>query len=53
MNQQPDDDQTDAADDPGGQVSEGPSSFGNAETSVGGADAVPDTPDIMAGPAEG
>ena len=30
----------------GGQVSEGPSGFGTAETAVGGADSVPDDPDI-------
>lgn len=29
----------------GGQVSSGPSSFENSETSVGGADSVPGTPD--------
>ncbi len=29
----------------GGQLSEGASGFGDAETSVGGADAVPGTPD--------
>jgi hypothetical protein len=29
----------------GGQVSSGPNSFGNTETSVGGADSVPGTPD--------
>jgi hypothetical protein len=29
----------------GGQVSSGPSSFGDSETSGGGADAVPGTPD--------
>jgi len=29
----------------GGQVSEGPNSFGSSETAVGGADAVPGTPD--------
>jgi hypothetical protein len=32
-----------------GQVSEGPSGFGGAETSGGGADAVPDTPDANPG----
>ncbi|HEY5786689.1 MAG TPA: hypothetical protein VIT65_18130 [Microlunatus sp.] len=32
-----------------GQVSEGPSGFGGDETSAGGADAVPDTPDINPG----
>ncbi|GAA3714530.1 hypothetical protein GCM10022204_37090 [Microlunatus aurantiacus] len=32
-----------------GQVSEGPSGFGGAETSGGGADAVPDTPDTNPG----
>ena len=32
-----------------GQVSEGPSGFGGAETSGGGADAVPDTPDVNPG----
>jgi hypothetical protein len=32
-----------------GQVSEGPSGFGSAETSGGGADAVPDTPDANPG----
>ncbi len=31
-----------------GQVSSGSSSFENAETSGGGADAVPDTPDDVA-----
>lgn len=31
----------------GGQVSEGPSAMSGAETSLGGADAVPDTPDTM------
>lgn len=31
----------------GGQVSEGPSSMSSAETSLGGADSVPDTPDTM------
>jgi hypothetical protein len=36
----------------GGQVSEGPSGFGGAETSGGGADAVPDTPDANPGTAE-
>ena len=30
----------------GGQVSEGPSGFGTAETAVGGADSVPDDPDV-------
>lgn len=35
-----------------GQVSEGPSAFGNAETAHGGADAVPDTPDINPGTPE-
>jgi len=30
-----------------GQVSQGPSGLGDAETSVGGADAVPDTPDAL------
>jgi hypothetical protein len=34
-----------------GQVSEGPSGFGGAETSGGGADAVPDTPDVNPGTA--
>ncbi len=29
----------------GGQVSEGPSGFSASETTTGGADAVPDTPD--------
>ncbi|GAA1828254.1 hypothetical protein ACFFOM_14265 [Microlunatus capsulatus] len=29
----------------GGQVSSGPNSFENSETSVGGADSVPGTPD--------
>ena len=33
------------------QPSEGPSGLGNAETSAGGADAVPDTPDNV--PADG
>lgn len=43
----------------GGQVSEGPSSMSDVETSLGGADSVPDTPDTMppvergAGPEEG
>ena len=32
-----------------GQASEGPSGFGGAETSGGGADAVPDTPDVNPG----
>ena len=32
-------------DDSGGEVSEGPNSFSSAETSEGGADAVPGTPD--------
>jgi hypothetical protein len=32
-----------------GQPSEGPSGFGGAETSGGGADAVPDTPDTNPG----
>ncbi|HEY5981507.1 MAG TPA: hypothetical protein VIT41_17920 [Microlunatus sp.] len=32
-----------------GQVSEGPSGFGGVETSAGGADAVPDTPDVNPG----
>jgi hypothetical protein len=31
----------------GGQVSEGPNSLSNKETSIGGADSVPDTPDTM------
>jgi hypothetical protein len=31
----------------GGQVSEGPSSMSGTETSLGGADSVPDTPDTM------
>ncbi|HYP46282.1 MAG TPA: hypothetical protein VEQ66_13910 [Propionibacteriaceae bacterium] len=31
----------------GGQVSEGPSSLSDSETSLGGADSVPDTPDTM------
>jgi hypothetical protein len=31
----------------GGQVSEGPNSMSFKETSVGGADSVPDTPDTM------
>lgn len=29
----------------GGEMSDGPSGGGNAETALGGADAVPDTPD--------
>lgn len=33
---------------PDRQVSEGASGFGSAETSLGGADAVPDTPDGVA-----
>jgi hypothetical protein len=33
----------------GGQVSEGPSGLGGDETSGGGADAVPDTPDTVPG----
>jgi hypothetical protein len=36
-------------DESGGQVSEGPSGFGGPETSGGGADAVPDTPDVNPG----
>ena len=35
----------------GKQLSEGPSGFGTAESSAGGADAVPDTPDNV--PADG
>jgi hypothetical protein len=35
----------DAEESEGGQVSSGPSSFEGAETSVGGADSVPGTPD--------
>ena len=35
-----------------GEVSEGGSAFGDAETAVGGADAVPDTPDINPGTPE-
>jgi hypothetical protein len=31
----------------GGEVSEAGSSFGNAQTGSGGADAVPDTPDTV------
>lgn len=31
----------------GGQVSQGPNSLSDAETSLGGADSVPDTPDTM------
>ncbi len=31
----------------GGQRSEGPSGLSGAETSVGGADSVPDTPDAL------
>jgi len=34
-----------------GQASAGPSGFGGAETSAGGADAVPDTPDGTPGTA--
>jgi hypothetical protein len=37
--------QTDAS--AGGTPSEGPSGLGMTETSVGGADSVPDTPDTM------
>jgi hypothetical protein len=33
--------------DSGAEVSEGPSGFGTAETAVGGADSVPDTPDAV------
>ena len=33
----------------GGQRSEGPSGFSGTETAVGGADAVPDTPDVNPG----
>lgn len=39
------DQQADSAD--GGQVSEGPSGFADGETSGGGADAVPDSPDTV------
>jgi hypothetical protein len=35
-----------------GQVSEGPSGFSGTETAVGGADAVPDTPDTNPGTSE-
>lgn len=35
-----------------GEVSEGGSAFGDAETAIGGADAVPDTPDINPGTPE-
>jgi len=35
----------------GRQLSEGPSGLGNVESSAGGADAVPDTPDNV--PADG
>lgn len=38
-------DHDDDADDDGGEVSEGPNSFSNTETSVGGADSVAGTPD--------
>ncbi len=38
-------------DDSEGQVSEGPSGFSGTETAVGGADAVPDTPDVNPGTA--
>lgn len=31
----------------GGQVSQGPNSLSDPETSLGGADSVPDTPDTM------
>lgn len=43
-------DEKPATDDPstGGQVSSAGSSFGDAETSNGGADAVPSTPDDVA-----
>ncbi len=34
-----------------GQRSEGPSGFSGTETAVGGADAVPDTPDVNPGTA--
>lgn len=33
---------------PAGEVSEGPSGFGNEQTVTGGADDVPDTPDTVA-----
>ena len=54
MTSQPiaDDDQPtprEAAVDPSVEASEGPSGFGNAETAAGGADAVPDTPDVVPG----
>lgn len=39
------DQQADSAD--GGQVSQGPSGFAGVETSGGGADAVPDSPDTV------
>ena len=47
-----DDDQptpTESTADRGTEASEGPSGFGNAETAAGGADAVPDTPDVVPG----
>ncbi len=50
LNGQPKDDATDP-DVKGGQLSEGPSGSMNAETSGGGADAVPETPDNV--PADG
>jgi hypothetical protein len=38
-------DDSEPADDAGGEVSEGPNSFSDAETSAGGADSVNGTPD--------
>lgn len=35
-----------------GQISEGASAFGDSETATGGADAVPDTPDVNPGTPE-
>jgi hypothetical protein len=40
-------DKTDDAAPDQGQVSEGPSGLGTSETSVGGADSVPGTPDAL------
>jgi hypothetical protein len=37
----------DDAAEPSGQVSEAGSSFDNAQSATGGADAVPDTPDVV------
>lgn len=46
---QDDDNRPDESTSGEGQRSEGPSGFSGTETAVGGADAVPDTPDVNPG----